>query len=88
MKQMLQLEPGSDFDIFLPDLNNILMPDHTFNTDSVYALASVVLPRLKEINFELNAAKKQYAASKGYISPRLSAQGQVYTGYYNVISEK
>jgi outer membrane protein len=86
MKQMLQLEPGSDFDIFLPDLNNILMPDVTFNTDSVYALATVVLPRLKEITFELNAAKKQYAASKGYISPRLSAQGQVYTGYYNVIS--
>jgi outer membrane protein len=86
MKQMLQLEPGSDFDIFLPDLNNILMPDVTFNTDSVYALATVVLPRLKEITFELNAAKKQYAASKGYISPKLSAQGQVYTGYYNVIS--
>ena len=86
MKQMLQLQPGSDFDIFLPDLNNILMPDITFNSDSVYAIASVILPRLKEINFELNAAKKQYAASKGYISPKLSAQGQVYTGYYNVIS--
>lgn len=86
MKQMLQLQPGSEFDILLPDLNNILMPDITFNTDSVYALATEVLPRLKEITFELNAAKKQYAASKGYISPKLSVQGQVYTGYYNVIS--
>jgi outer membrane protein len=86
MKQMLQLQPGTEFDIFLPDLNNILIPDMTFNTDSVYALASEVLPRLKEITFELNAAKKQYAASKGYISPRLSAQGSIFTGYYNVIS--
>jgi outer membrane protein len=86
MKQMLQLQPGSDFEILLPDLNNILIPDITFNTDSVYAIASVVLPRLKEITFELNAAKKQYSASKGYISPRLSAQGSVFTGYYNVIS--
>ncbi len=86
MKQMLQLQPGSDFDILIPDLNNMLISDYTFNTDSVYALATEVLPRLKEITFELNAAKKQYAASKGYVSPRLSAQGQIYTGYYNVIS--
>jgi outer membrane protein len=82
MKQMLQLQPGSDFDILIPDLNNMLIADYTYNTDSIYAIASVVLPRLKEITFELNAAKKQYAASKGYVSPRLSAQGQVYTGYY------
>ena len=58
----------------------------TFNTDSVYNLATVVLPRLKEITYELNAAKKQYSASKGYISPSLTAQGSVFTGYYNVIS--
>jgi outer membrane protein len=87
MKQILQLQPGSEFDILLPDLNNILIPDMTFNTDSVYNLATVVLPRLKEITYELNAAKKQYSASKGYISPNLSAQGSVFTGYYNVISE-
>jgi outer membrane protein len=87
MKQLLQLQAGSDFDILIPDLNNMLIADYTYNTDSIYAIAAVVLPRLKEITFELNAAKKQYAASKGYVSPRLSAQGQVYTGYYNVITE-
>ena len=75
MKQMLQLQPGSEFDILLPDLNNILIPDMTFDTDSVYALASEVLPRLKEITFELNAAKKQYAASKGYVSPETVSTG-------------
>jgi outer membrane protein len=86
MKQILQLQSGSEFDILLPDLNNILIPDMTFNTDSVYNLATVVLPRLKEITYELNAAKKQYSASKGYISPSLTAQGSFFTGYYNVIS--
>ncbi len=86
MKQMLQLQAGSDFDILLPDLDNILIPEITFNTDSVYAIATVVLPRLKEITYELNAAKKQYSATKGYISPRLTAQGSVFTGYYNVIT--
>ena len=87
MKQMLQLQPGSEFDILLPDLNNILIPDLTFDTDSVYEIASVVLPRLKEITYELNAAKKQYSASKGYAAPKLTAGGQIFTGYYNVITE-
>jgi outer membrane protein len=86
MKQMLQLQSGSDFDILLPDLNNILIPDITFNTDSVYSIASEVLPRLREISFELRAAKKQYAAAKGYISPKLTAGGSIFTGYYKVIS--
>ena len=51
MKQMLQLQPGSEFDILLPDLNKILIADVTFSTDSVYALAAEVLPRLKEITY-------------------------------------
>ena len=86
MKQMLQLQPGTEFDILLPDLNNMIITDMTFDTDSIYAIAAVVLPRLKEITFELNAAKKQYAASKGYVSPSLTAGGSIWTGYYNVIS--
>jgi outer membrane protein len=86
LKQMLQLEPGSEFDILMPDLNNILIADNSFNTDSVYRIASEVLPRLKAINYELKASIKQVAASKGAISPRLSAGGSVFTGYYKVIN--
>ena len=86
MKQMLQLEPGAEFDILLPDLEKMIITDVTFSTDSVYALAAEVLPRLKEITYELNAAKKQLAATKGYVSPSLTAGGSIGTGYYNVIS--
>jgi outer membrane protein len=87
MKQILQLQPGTEFDVFLPDLNQVLIADMTYNTDSIYTIASDVLPRLKEITYELNAAKKQYAVSKGYISPKLVAGGSIFTGYYNVISD-
>ena len=86
MKQMLQLQPGSEFDILLPDLDKIIITDVTFSTDSVYILAAEVLPRLREITYELNAAKKQVAASKGYVSPKLTAGGGIGTGYYKVIS--
>ena len=65
LKQMLQLEPGTDFDILMPDLNNILITDTTFNPDSIYNIASQTLPRLKAIEFELKASKKQIAAARG-----------------------
>lgn len=86
LKQMLQLQPGTYFDILMPDLNNIFITDFNYNTDSIYDIASQVLPRLKAIEFELSATKKQFAASKGYIAPRLRAGGSVFTGYYNVLS--
>jgi outer membrane protein len=86
LKQLLQVEPGLQFDILLPDLKNVLITDTSFSTDSVYALAAQVLPRLKEIEFELAASKKQIAAAKGYIAPSLSAGGQVYSGYFALIN--
>jgi outer membrane protein len=84
---MLQLTPGTPFDLLLPDLNDLLIADSNFNPDSVYAVASKILPRLKAIEFELQATKKQYAATKGSVSPRLSAGGSIYTGYYKVMNE-
>ncbi|MDO9340294.1 MAG: TolC family protein [Bacteroidales bacterium] len=87
LKQMLQLEPGSEFDILMPDLNNMLITDSNFSTDSVYNIASQTLPRLKAIEFELNASKKQVAVARGNLAPSLSVGGAVFTGYYKVINE-
>jgi outer membrane protein len=87
LRQMLQLDPGSDFELLLPDLDKLLITDLEYAPDSIYAIASQILPRLKAIDFELKANKKQYAASKGTAAPRLSAGGSIYTGYYKVMSE-
>jgi outer membrane protein len=87
MKQMLQLEPGTEFDISIPDLNNMLISDVGFNTDSIYNIASQVLPRLKAIEYELKASTKQISAAKGNLSPSISVGGAVYTGYYKVITD-
>ena len=86
LKQMLQLEPGTEFDIVTPDLNSTLITDNSFSTDSVYKLASQNLPRLKEIEFELTASKKQIAAARGNLAPRLTANGQIGSYYYNVLN--
>jgi Outer membrane protein len=87
LKQMLQLESGSEFDILMPDLNNVLIIDNSFSTDSVYTLASQVLPRLKEIEYELNASKKQIAAARGSLAPSLSLGGEIFTGYYTLLND-
>jgi len=87
LKQLLQLEPGTRFELLMPDLDNTLISDETFNADSVYSIASQILPRLKAINFELEATRKQVAAAKGYFAPRVTVGGAIYTGYYKVISE-
>ena len=84
LKQMLQLEPGLEFDILMPDLNNMLIIDNSFSTDSIYRIASQTLPRLKAIEYELKASKKQVAAARRYLAPSLSVGGSVFTGYYKV----
>jgi outer membrane protein TolC len=87
LRQILQLEPGTEFDIIVPDLANTLIKDETFRTDSIYTLASSTLPRLKAIEYELRATRKQLAASRGGISPSLTMGGQLFTGFYKVIGE-
>jgi outer membrane protein TolC len=84
---MLQLEPGTEFEIIMPDLNNTLITDDIFKVDSVYNIASQTLPRLKAINYELIASKKEVAAVKGTIAPRLSAGGALFTGFYKITSK-
>jgi outer membrane protein len=86
LKQMLQLEPGSQFDILAPELDNVLITDSSYSPDSVYNLAARNLPRLKEIEYELIASKKQIAVARGGLSPRITAGGQIGSYYYNVLN--
>ncbi len=85
LKQILQLEPGKEFAVEMPALDSVYIADEEYATDSVYSIASQVLPRLKAINYELQANQKQVAAAKGGVSPRLMVSGTVFTGYYEVV---
>ena len=87
LKQMLRLAPGTEFDILMPDLKNILITDFTYNPDSIYAIAAQTLPRLTEIEYELQASKKQIAAARGNLAPSLSVGGQIFTGYYTLLND-
>ncbi|HEX2922063.1 MAG TPA: TolC family protein [Bacteroidales bacterium] len=84
LRQTLRIEPGTSFDIVVPDLGSTIIPSQTYNTDSIYNIAAETLPRLKAIEYQLNASKKQLAAARGYLIPSISAGGQIFTGFYKV----
>jgi len=88
LRQMLQLEPATEFDILLPSMDRLLIRDTGFDPDSIYGIASEVLPRLKTIEYELKSSEKRFAAAKGLLAPSLSVGGAIYTGYYRVLSDE
>lgn len=88
LKQMLRIESGTDFDILIPDLSSLPITDDVLKADSIYQIASQTLPRLKAIEYELEANRKQISAAKGNLVPSLYVGGTVYTGYYKVISDE
>lgn len=87
LRQLLQIEPGAEFDILIPDLNNLLISDNNFKPDSIYYIAAQTLPRLKAIEFDLRASKKQIAAQRGSLLPSVTAGGALFTGYYLLINQ-
>lgn len=87
LKQMLQLQPGMSFEVYMPGLEQLMIPEQSYQPDSIYNIATQTLPRLKAIEYELEATKRQLAAAKGNLLPRLTAGGQVYTGFYKVMGE-
>jgi outer membrane protein TolC len=87
LRQMLQIPPSESFDVVVPDTENLIVLDETYSTDSIYSIAAETLPRLKTIEYQLNANKKQFAAAKGLAIPSISAGGQLFTGYYRTLGE-
>lgn len=87
LRQMLQIEPGTEFNILLPDLDAILFTGTGYDTDSIYSIASAVLPRLRAIEYELRASENMVAVARGALAPSLTVGGAIFTGYYKVIGE-
>jgi len=87
LKHLLQLEPESDFDLVIPDPEKMLISYEIYEPDSIYLIASQVLPRLKAIEYELKANKKQISAARGLLAPEISLGGAVFTGYYRILSD-
>ncbi|MFN8242325.1 MAG: TolC family protein [Bacteroidales bacterium] len=85
LKQILQLTPATGFILEIPDQVNTLNVKENFRADSIFTIASGVLPRLKAIEYELLASRKQVSIARGGFSPKISIGAGVFTGYYETI---
>ncbi len=56
--------------------------------DSLYQQAQVILPSIKALNYQLEAAKKSVSTAKSYLSPTLSVYGGINTGYYETLTNE
>jgi len=87
MKHLLQIAPDTDFELYIPERGSLLVSYENFKPDSIYKIASQVLPGLKALEYELAANKKQISAAIGLVAPGISAGGSVFTGYYKILAD-
>lgn len=85
LKLLLQLKPGTDFDI-KEDMHLMLVDiGSTVKVDSLYTSSKNVLPRIKLLEYQALARKKELAATKGEATPSLGMFAGWQTGYYDAM---
>jgi outer membrane protein len=83
LSQTIQLEPGVEFTVQLPDLNQKSADVTALSVDSLYTIALQQRPDLKQLEYQTDAFNAGYrAASAGYL-PRLTAFASYGSNYYS-----
>jgi len=85
LRLLLQLEPGKAFDI--EDQTEVILvrTSGSINTDSIYNTSKDILPRIKTLELQTSARKKQLAALRGVSTPEIEAFAAWRTGYYDAM---
>ncbi len=82
LKLMLNLPPGSDFDILEPQhLEEDISLMDLGSLEDIIARATANRPTVKKAEYDLMAAERGVAAAKGSYSPRLTLFGSLHTNY-------
>ncbi|HCC70283.1 MAG TPA: hypothetical protein DEQ09_03910 [Bacteroidales bacterium] len=85
LRLLLQLEPGIPFDIAENTDVIIVRINEAIDADSVYNFSKELLPRIKTLELQTDARKKELAASKGFLLPAISMFATWRTGYYDAM---
>ena len=85
LRLLLQIEPGLPFDI---DENTgilIVSTDGQVDADTVYSSSKEMLPRIRSLQLQTEARKKQLVAARGLSSPEMEVFAGWRTGYYDAM---
>ncbi len=81
LAQMMQLEPGYDLRIKVPEIIDIGEAAIMNTVDNIYEEAEAVLPQVRVAEYMLRSREKELAVMRGMQSPRLDLQGLIYSRY-------
>lgn len=79
--QILQLEPGDDFQIKKPETIEINESAIVNSVDNIYDEAQTILPQVRGAEYFLKSRESELAMTQGQQSPRLSLRGLFYSRY-------
>ncbi|MFO7850843.1 MAG: TolC family protein [Bacteroidota bacterium] len=85
LRLLLQIEPGVPFDIADNEETVIVRTDESVNTDSIYSNSLELLPRIKTLELQKDARKKELSVAKGLTVPELNLYAGWRTGYYDAM---
>ena len=87
LRLLLQLEPGQGFDI-QGDIGPVaLSVSESVDADSVYQNSKDLLPRIKSLELQKEARKKELAVKRGVLLPEVNMFAGWRTGYYDAMTE-
>jgi outer membrane protein len=81
LAQMMQLDPGQDFQIHRPEKLDIDEAAIINNVDYIYGEAENILPQFRIAEYYLKSRERALAVSRGMQSPRLSMSALFYSRY-------
>ncbi len=87
LKQLLQLEAGVDFDVSEESLLAKIEDNIETDADSVYSVASKILPSITALEYKAIARDKEVKAAIGAGTPELTLSAGWTTGYYDAMME-
>lgn len=83
LRRLLQLDPETAFDIIPRSAPVQVAEKSLINVDSVYSVASDIMPGINALVYKQSAREKEYKASIGEATPELSFSAGWGTGYFD-----
>ncbi len=79
--QIMQIDPGSDFEIARPEIIEIQETAILSTVDYIYGEAETILPQVKGAEYFLKSRERELSLIRGQQSPRLALRGLFYSRY-------
>lgn len=87
LKQLLELNPGENINIVIPELTNVNVLQPIGSLQSIYETALSVMPQIKSADIETQMAELTTSKAKAAYLPKISLNGSASTGHTSISSD-